>query len=470
MVKLTFFGGVKEIGGNKIMLEDQDTKIFLDFGMSFNRHGLYFEEFLKPRTANGIGDFLVMGLIPDIEGVYREDLLTHFGRKPQEPIIDGVLLSHAHADHANYVSFLHRDIPIYCGETCLRILEAVDEQSGRKIDAEVINFKKRPLFRADYKKPPIERKFHTFRTGDKFTIGSLDIEPIHVDHSVPGAYGFIIYTSKGPIIYTGDMRMHGTHSEMTMDFTEKAIEAKPLAMITEGTRIDIGKTDESEAKVYADSKREILKNRGLSIVDFNFKDVDRFRTFYNISQEIGKQIVVSFKHACFLDKYCEDEKLDVPSCFGEGVLLLKPKRMTGTYDDNDYSDAYIRKRLSHPNVITAEDIVKAPNKYLVVLNFWYFNMLADLQPKNSLYIHSLSEPFNEEMEISAERMNNWMNYFGLRQVQCHCSGHMSSPDLKELIERIRPKTLFPIHTEKPGMFRQLSPTTKMIKEGKSYSL
>ena len=90
MVKLTFYGGVKEIGGNKTLLEDQDTKIFLDFGMSFGRHGMFFEEFLKPRTANGIGDFLTMGLIPDIEGVYRDDLLEHFGVKPQEPDIDAL--------------------------------------------------------------------------------------------------------------------------------------------------------------------------------------------------------------------------------------------------------------------------------------------------------------------------------------------------------------------------------------------
>ena len=470
MVNLTFYCGVKEIGGNKILLEDNDTKIFLDFGMSFGRQGKFFEEFLKPRTANGIGDFLVMGLIPDIEGVYREDLLAHYGRKPEDPVVDGVILSHAHADHANYVSFLHKDIPIYCGKTCLRILQAVDEQSQRKIDSEVLNFKKRPSFRADYRKPPTERKFLTFRTGDKFTIGSLEMEPIHVDHSVPGAYGFIIYTSEGPNVYTGDMRMHRTHSEMTMDFIQRAEEVKPIAMITEGTRIDKGKTDESEAKVYEDSKREILNNPGLSIVDFNFKDVDRFRTFYKIAQELGKKMVISFKHACFLDQYSQDRTLDVPNCKGESIMLLKPKRMTGTYDDGDYSDKYIKSRLSHPNVLTAEEIVKAPNDYIIVLNFWYFNMLVDLKPSNSLYIHSLSEPFNEEMEISAERMRNWMNYFGLRQVQCHCSGHMSGVGLKELIEKINPKTLFPIHTEKPEMFRQLSPNTKMVKEGTSYKI
>ena len=77
MVKLIFYGGVDEIGGNKILLEDSGTKIFLDFGMSFNKRGLYFEEFLTPRTANGIGDFLEMDLIPDIAGVYRTDLLKH---------------------------------------------------------------------------------------------------------------------------------------------------------------------------------------------------------------------------------------------------------------------------------------------------------------------------------------------------------------------------------------------------------
>ena len=101
MVNLRFYGGIKEIGGNKILLEDNGTKIFLDFGMSFGRREKFFEEFLTPRAANGIGDFITMKLIPDIKGVYREDLLSHFGKKPEEPDVQGVLLSHAHADHAN---------------------------------------------------------------------------------------------------------------------------------------------------------------------------------------------------------------------------------------------------------------------------------------------------------------------------------------------------------------------------------
>jgi ribonuclease J len=470
MVTLTFYGGIKEIGGNKILLQDHDTKIFLDFGMSFNKRAQYFEEFLTPRTANGIGDFLEMNLIPNIPGVYRDDLLEHQGIKPQESEIAAVLLSHAHADHANYISFLHGDIPIYCGETCKQILEAVQEQSQRGIENEVIDYKRRPIYRYNYREPPVQRTFHTFRTGDKIKIDSVEIIPLAVDHSVPGAYGFIIYTSEGPVVYTGDLRMHGLHAEMTTDFITRVKEAQPTALIAEGTRVDREKTDESEHKVYQESKKTLTGCKQLSIVDFNFKDVDRFTTFYRIARDLGKTLVISFKHACFLERYHRDKKLRAPDSRDDHILLLKPKRLTGTYIDEDYMDRYIRDRLHYPNIITAEEIRKHPRRYMVVLNFWYFNMLVDLKPRNGVYIHSLSEPFNEEMEISYERMHNWLRYFDLQFVQSHCSGHICGTDLRELITTTQPQKLFPIHTEHPGLFRQLPMKTTMIRDGKAYKL
>ena len=470
MVNLIVYGGVKEIGGNKILLEDGNTKIFIDFGVSFSRRGKFFEEFLTPRTANGIGDFLIMKLIPDIKGIYREDLLTHFGRRAEEPDIAAVILSHAHADHANYVSFLHKGIPIYCGETCKSILEAVDEQSQRNIESEVCNFRERPLFRSDYSKPPIERTFKTFRTGHKIKIDSIEIEPIHVDHSVPGAYGFLVWTSEGAVAYTGDLRLHGTHPEMTKEFIERAKKAKPIAMITEGTRIDIDHTDESEDKVFEEAKREVINNNGMTIVDFNFKDVDRFRTFYKIACETEKKLVISFKHACFLERYYKDTQLDVPDSTGENIFLLKPKLRTGTYCVEDYTDDYIENRLDYPNILVAKDITKNPEEYMVVLNFWYFNTLVDLNPDRGLYIHSLSEPFNEEMEMSYERMQNWLNHFNLRFIQAHCSGHICGAELKEMVKTIHPKTLFPIHTEHPNLFINLSSKMQMVEEGKAYQL
>jgi ribonuclease J len=198
--------------------------------------------------------------------------------------------------------------------------------------------------------------------------------------------------------------------------------------------------------------------------------VDRFTTFFRIAKDLGKTLVINFKHACFLEQYCQDKKLQVPEITDAHLALLKPKRLTGTYIDEDYTDTYIKKRLHYNNIVTAADITKNPSRYLIVLNFWYFSDLIDLKPKNGLYIHSLSEPFNEEMEISYDRMKNWLAHFDIKFFQSHCSGHINGDDLKELISTIHPKKLFPIHTEHPELFQKLPGKTTMVKEGKTYKL
>jgi ribonuclease J len=52
--KITFYGGKHEIGGNKFLIEDRETKIFLDFGMQMGKANQYFAEFVNPRICNGM--------------------------------------------------------------------------------------------------------------------------------------------------------------------------------------------------------------------------------------------------------------------------------------------------------------------------------------------------------------------------------------------------------------------------------
>jgi ribonuclease J len=257
---------------------------------------------------------------------------------------------------------------------------------------------------------------------------------------------------------------------MTDDFIKAASEEKPIALITEGTRVETGKTNESEEKVYHTSKKELEENKKLSIVDFNFKDVDRFTTFYQIAKDLNKRLVINFKHACYLERYHKDKKLKTPDSRDENILLFKPKRLTGTYIDEDYQDLYIKKRLNYSNIITAEEITKKPDEYIVVLNFWYFNQLVDLKPYRGKYIHSLSEPFNEEMEISYDRMLNWINLYKMNFIQSHCSGHISGFDLFKMIKTIKPKMIYPVHTERPEMFKKLKTKTHLVEEGKTYKI
>jgi len=100
----------------------------------------------------------------------------------------------------------------------------------------------------------------SFRTGDVIGVDGLEIEPVHVDHSVPGAYGFIVHTSNGAVVYTGDFRAHGTKPEMTSYFVEKAKEAEPAAVVTEATNIT-GASISSEAEVKNKLNRNVVQTK-----------------------------------------------------------------------------------------------------------------------------------------------------------------------------------------------------------------
>jgi len=69
MTSLTFYGGVGEIGGNKILIETREARVFLDFGESFTLLDDYFlpESFLSPRERFGLRDYFEFGLVPELE-------------------------------------------------------------------------------------------------------------------------------------------------------------------------------------------------------------------------------------------------------------------------------------------------------------------------------------------------------------------------------------------------------------------
>jgi len=468
MTSVTFYGGVNEIGGNKILLEDKDTKVFLDFGKGFSSLDKYFEDYLAPRTSNGIIDFITMGLLPDLPGIYREDLMAKAGKKIKDSEVDAVLLTHAHADHADYISFLHKDIPIYMGQTTHNLIKAIEERSSGGIDRQILEFKEAG---ANYKDPKIPRKIETFRSGKKFNVGSLEVEPIHVDHSVPGAYGFIIHTSEGPIVYTGDLRRHGARPDMTEEFIEEAKKVKPIALLAEGTRITDEPTNESEQLVYDESDKLTAKTKNnLIFADFNFKDVDRVRTFYDVAKKNGRKLVVKIKDCYFLKYMSQDPKLNIPNYDDEDIVIYKAKYRSGTYSDSDYYGED-RHFATQPNALTAAEIAKNPDKYFCALGFFSFNALIDMKPKpGTVYIRSASEPYNEEQIISQKRVNNWIDKFQMEKHHIHCSGHAKGQDLMDMVKDIDAKMLYPIHTEYPEEYKKVTDKITIVKQGKKYEI
>ena len=94
-----------------------------------------------------------------------------------------------------------------------------------------------------------------------------------------------------------------------------------------------------------------------------------------------------------------------------------------------------------------------------------------MKPKSGgLYLHSSSEPFNEEGQLSYNRVDLWLEHFGLNRIQSHCSGHSKGKDLLEIVKNIDAKMLFPIHTEHPDAYKKITDKITIVEKAKTYSL
>jgi len=153
MPRLTLLGGVGEVGGNKVMLEEDGRALFLDFGTSYARRGRYYEEYLNPRSGFGLLDLLEMDLLPPLEGLYRPDLHPwpdapealwetyrhrHTYRDLRGLEVLGVLCSHGHLDHSGYISLLREDVPVVSTLLSALVMKAVQDCTRSDIELEVV--------------------------------------------------------------------------------------------------------------------------------------------------------------------------------------------------------------------------------------------------------------------------------------------------------------------------------------------
>ncbi|OGN94414.1 MAG: hypothetical protein A2Z75_03080 [Chloroflexi bacterium RBG_13_50_10] len=459
MVKLTFYGGVNEIGGNKILLEDGERRLFLDFGFPYKRHKQFYEEYLKPRPGAGLLDPLAMGLLPPLEGLYRDDLMTpiqwwrEFHKKENYrklDNVDGVLLSHAHLDHSGYIAFLKDDIPVYSTAVTAFIAKAMQDSGKADFDQQVCYFtpterkkpegwqqeaclggtsaKQRHFCIADLKPEALSPEAEQFwnwgfwekRPKQKELVScpmkghsgcSFNLKCFPLDHSIPGACAWGIETSSGWIIYSGDLRLHGKREQFTRAFIEEAGKLHPGALILEGTNV---KRTENvfEHDVYENGLRAIKGARGLVIADFPPRDVDRLRTFLDIAKEVGRKLAILPKDAYLL----------------KTMRLLEPKTPDVVHEESlvIYQDTIASKspkvwmrnicQECDSKIVLAENVSSAQDKFILCFSFWDLNELPSIRPNpDSLYVFSSSEPHDEEQEIDFRRLHRWLDHFKFKK-------------------------------------------------------
>jgi ribonuclease J len=506
MVKLTFYGGVREIGGNKILLEDDERKLFLDFGYPYSKYRIYYEEYLKPRAGAGLLDLLVMGLLPHLPGIYRTDLETgdlwqqfrpagHYRRLEG---LGGVLLTHAHLDHSGHISFLREDIPVYSTATTAFIAKAIQDSGKADFDQQVCYFTPRvdqclrEWRQGAYFASSSSDRQRRFHVADRLKLGKeaeefwgevirqkkLDSQPLGdigecsfnlrcfpVDHSIPGACAWGIETSSGWIVYSGDLRLHGKRANLTEAFMKGAGQLQPRALILEGTNVNKA-TNVAEQEVYENAFKAINGARGLVIADFPARDVDRLLTFLQVARDTRRKLAILPKDA-YLLKTMRLLEPEIPDVAQEDAITIYQETTASRNPAQWLKKTY---QEYSGKVVLAKDVASNQSDFILCFSFWDLNELPSIQPQaGSLYVFSSSEPHNEEQKMDFWRLHHWLDRFGLRKfglpVQkkgdweipeeekgLHASGHACGPDLLRVARDIRPEVLIPVHSEKPEFY------------------
>jgi len=516
MARLTFYGGINEIGGNKILLEDGEKKLLLDFGFPYKRHKSFYEEYLRARGGAGLLDPLAMGLLPPLEGLYRPDIMPpelweQFRNHPlycQLDRVDGVLLSHAHLDHSGYISFLRDDIPVYSTATTAFIAKAMQDSGRADFDQQVCYFnpavqdyptglnqmaflgstearRQRQFCIADVNPEALTADALQFwswgfweKTARQRELLScplnthagcvFNLRCFPVDHSIPGACAWAIQTDFGWVIYSGDLRLHGKRAELTERFVEAAAELQPKVLILEGTNVPRD-TNVTEQEVYENGLKAISASSGLVIADFSPRDADRLLTFLQIARDTGRKLAILPKDA-YLLKTLRLLDPQIPDIAREDSLVIYQKTTASKSPDlwlRNLYDEYSQK------IILASDVSSVPEQFILCFSFFDLNELPSIHPQpGGLYLYSSSEPHDEEQEIDFRRLHNWLEYFQFKgfglpvgsnegwqipeeERGLHASGHACGPDLLQIARKIKPQILIPVHSEQPTFYVEL---------------
>jgi ribonuclease J len=174
-VRITFLGGLGEIGRNCMAIEqgaadDPDrTLVLIDCGLMFPDASMHGIDLILP-------DFTYL----------RENAER----------IGAIVLTHGHEDHIGAIQYLLRDgdgigglrdapLPVYGSALTLGLARNRVEEAGltSKIDMRAVT------------------------DGETISVGALAIEFIPVTHSVPHAHAIAVHTAQGIVLHSGDYKI-----------------------------------------------------------------------------------------------------------------------------------------------------------------------------------------------------------------------------------------------------------------------
>lgn len=159
-LRVTFLGGLGEIGRNCLAIEQDGRLVVVDAGLMFPEPTMYGVDLILP-------DFRWL--------IERRDR------------VDAIVLTHGHEDHTGALRYLVKDVnvPIYGAPLTLGFAR------HRLSEAKVAR----------------DLTFIEVADGERRRIGPFEVEFIPVTHSVPSAHALAFHTKVGVVVHSGDFKL-----------------------------------------------------------------------------------------------------------------------------------------------------------------------------------------------------------------------------------------------------------------------
>lgn len=386
-VRVAFLGGMNEIGKNMTVYEYNNDMFIVDCGLAFPGSEL-------PGVDLVIPDF-----------TYIEKNIDK---------IRGLLITHGHEDHIGGIAYLLKrvNIPIYATKLTIGLIKGKLQEHGLLHSAKLVEVNPR----------------------DNITLGSFNIEFIHVNHSIPDAVGIAIRCPAGIIIHTGDFKIDTTPVDGDMIDLPKFAEygrKGVLALFQDSTNAERPGYTMSE-KTVGESFANLFRKAGRRrIVVATFaSNIHRVQQIIDVAQQLKRKVAV-------VGRSLEN----LVQVGGELGYLNVPKNILISIDQiNSYSDDKL--------VIITTGSQGEPMSALTKMAFGEHRKVS-VSPNDYVIISATPIPGNEKMvgNVVNELMKRDVEVIYEKMYEVHVSGHACQEELKLMMGLVKPKYFVPVHGE-----------------------
>ena len=392
-VRISFLGGINEIGKNMTVYEYKNDMFIVDCGLAFP-------------TAELPGVDLV---IPDFTYI-----------KNCRERIRGIIITHGHEDHIGGLAYLLKqvNIPVYATKLTIGLIKGKLEEHGLLGNVKLVEIKPR----------------------DNITLGSFNIELIHVNHSIPDAVGLAIRCPAGIIIQTGDFKIDTTPVDGDMidlprfaEYGKKGV----LALLSDSTNAERPGYTMSERNVGDSFEKLFAKAKHKRIIVATFaSNIHRVQQIIDVAQTRGRKVAVIGRSLENLVKVGEElGYLIVPK------NILIPIDSIGSYADDKL-------------VIITTGSQGEPMSALTKMAFGDHRKVS-ITPNDYVIISATPIPGNEKMvgNVVNALMKRKVEVIYEKMYEVHVSGHACQEDLKLMMGLVNPKYFIPVHGEQKHLVK-----------------